>query len=80
MNVRPDEPTQLNMDPNTAASYWKQEVNSRAGMGYDIWGPAVTSSARGEQWMDNFLAACGGDCTVRPTLYFLVLYFDSLFS
>ncbi|EKM59670.1 uncharacterized protein PHACADRAFT_192050 [Phanerochaete carnosa HHB-10118-sp] len=59
----PDEPSQLNMDPSSAAAYWKQEVNPRTGMGYDIWGPAVTSSDRGEQWMDNFLAACGGGCT-----------------
>lgn len=59
----PDEPTQLNMDPQSAASYWKQQVNNRAGMGYDVWGPAVTSSSRGEQWMDSFLAACDGGCT-----------------
>ncbi|GJE84660.1 glycoside hydrolase family 128 protein [Phanerochaete sordida] len=59
----PDEPSQLNMDPGAAATFWQQQVNPRAGMGYDIWGPAVTSSARGETWMDNFLAACAGACT-----------------
>lgn len=58
----PDEPSQLNMAPGDAAAFWQQQVNPRAQMGYDIWGPAVTSSARGEQWMDDFLSACGGNC------------------
>ncbi|KIP12830.1 glycoside hydrolase family 128 protein [Phlebiopsis gigantea 11061_1 CR5-6] len=59
----PDEPTQLNMDPGDAAAYWKSQVQSKAGEGYELWGPAVTSSTRGETWMDNFLAACNGGCT-----------------
>lgn len=61
---RPDEPSQLNMAPGDAAGFWKAEVEPKKNEGYDLWGPAVTSSSRGEAWMDSFLAACAGGCSV----------------
>ncbi|PSR73625.1 hypothetical protein PHLCEN_2v10544 [Hermanssonia centrifuga] len=59
----PDEPTQSTMAPGDAATLWKQQFQNRAGEGYDLWSPAVTSSTRGEAWMDQFLTACD-DCSI----------------
>lgn len=66
----PDEPSQLNLDPVAAAVLWKAQVEPKRTDGAQLWSPAVTSSARGEQWMDSFLAACTGCNIAKMALHF----------
>ncbi|KAF8916650.1 hypothetical protein CPB85DRAFT_1431970 [Mucidula mucida] len=56
----PDLSTQSNIDPNTAASLWKQYFNSLAASGVKLGSPAISSAPSGKIWMNQFLNACNG--------------------
>ncbi|KAF9029521.1 hypothetical protein BDZ89DRAFT_715481 [Hymenopellis radicata] len=59
----PDLPSQSNIDPYTAATLWKQNINSLAGSGVKLGSPAISSAPSGKTWMTQFLNACNG-CTI----------------
>jgi hypothetical protein len=63
----PDEPSQSNMDPDTAAKNHITYMNPLAGNGVQIGSPAVTNGAgtnppMGINWLSQFFAACAGGC------------------
>jgi hypothetical protein len=50
-----------------AAATWIREMEplrNLSGARIQMGAPAVTGSARGLQWLDDFFAACGGKCSV----------------
>ncbi|KAI0921569.1 hypothetical protein AcW2_006498 [Taiwanofungus camphoratus] len=54
---------QSNIDPQTAASLWQQNIQPKKQLGYNLISPAVTSDAAGIPWLQQFFQACQG-CTV----------------
>jgi len=60
----PDQSGQSNLDPETAASLWKQHIEPKKSMGYTLGSPAVSSADAGRTWYQNFLSACNGECTI----------------
>jgi hypothetical protein len=59
----PNEPGQSNLDPATAASLWKEHIEPKRALGYQLCSPATSSNPNGRTWMTNFLQACNGGCT-----------------
>ncbi|KAI0939468.1 hypothetical protein AcW1_004498 [Taiwanofungus camphoratus] len=53
---------QSNIDPQTAASLWQQNIQPKKQLGYNLISPAVTSDAAGIPWLQQFFQACQG-CT-----------------
>ena len=65
---RPDQPGQANLDPQTAASLWKKDIQPLKKQGYLLVSPAPSA---GVVWLQSFIAACTG-CTVRIVSYHYV--------
>lgn len=63
MDYRPEISGQSNIDPQTAASLWQQNIQPKKQLGYNLISPAVTSDAAGIPWLQQFFQACQG-CTV----------------
>ncbi|CDO73850.1 Glycoside Hydrolase Family 128 protein [Trametes cinnabarina] len=59
----PNEPTQSNMDPYTAAALWKDHIEPKRRFGYKTCSPAVSSHPDASRWMLHFMQACS-DCTI----------------
>lgn len=53
------------MSPTDAAKLWWSTFDGYKNKGYTLWSPAVTNAQAGEQWMDEFLGACGCADDVR---------------
>jgi hypothetical protein len=65
----PDLSTQANIDPQTAATTHQNYMNQFAGNGVQISSPAITNGAgtsppQGIDWLNQFFAACAGNCKV----------------
>ncbi|KAI0772727.1 glycosyl hydrolase catalytic core-domain-containing protein [Trametes elegans] len=60
----PNEQGQANLDPNTAAALWKQHIVPKKALGYKTCSPAVSAAPSGQQWMQQFMQACGGACQI----------------
>ncbi|KAI0721880.1 glycosyl hydrolase catalytic core-domain-containing protein [Cerioporus squamosus] len=74
----PNEQGQSNMDPQTAASLWKQHIEPQVAKGYKTCSPAMSSRPNGKQWMQDFMKACDG-CTVDyQCLHWYDIGFDTL--
>jgi hypothetical protein len=56
----PDLGSQANLDPNDAASLWKQYIFPLKSAGVRLGAPAISSAPSGAGWLTNFLAACTG--------------------
>ncbi|RPD61934.1 hypothetical protein L226DRAFT_545905 [Lentinus tigrinus ALCF2SS1-7] len=74
----PNEEGQSNMDPETAASLWKQHIEPQVAKGYKTCSPAMSSRPNGKQWMADFMKACDG-CTVDyQCVHWYDIGFDTL--
>ena len=52
------------MSPEDGASLWKQHIEPKRALGYQTCSPATSSNPNGLTWVQNFLTACDGGCTV----------------
>jgi len=73
----PNESGQSNMSPSDAASLWKAHVEPKRALGYKACSPATSSNPNGFTWMQNFMDACNGGCTLD---YICVHWYDVKFS
>ncbi|TFK93856.1 glycoside hydrolase family 128 protein [Polyporus arcularius HHB13444] len=74
----PNEQGQSNMDPETAASLWKQHIEPQVAKGYKTCSPAMSSRPNGKQWMSDFMKACDG-CTIDyQCVHWYDIGFDTL--
>ncbi|KAK2800938.1 hypothetical protein FQN50_007913 [Emmonsiellopsis sp. PD_5] len=71
----PDLPAQANMSPGEAAAAYQQYMNPYAGRAR-LGSPAVTNGASpyGLTWMEQFFAACNGNCHVD---FIVVHWYDA---
>jgi len=58
----PNEPGQCNLNPWDAAGIWKQYIQPKKALGYNLIGPAMSSNPNGLTWTSQFFQACDG-CT-----------------
>ncbi|KAL8742007.1 MAG: hypothetical protein Q9190_005450 [Brigantiaea leucoxantha] len=49
---------------DTAAQTWIREIEPLKKQGVKLGGPAVTGAPTGFAWLQNFFAACAGNCSV----------------
>lgn len=52
------------VDPQTAATLYKAQVEPLRAKGLKLGAPAVTSAQSGFDWLSSFFDACGGGCSV----------------
>ncbi|KAK7040703.1 hypothetical protein VNI00_009609 [Paramarasmius palmivorus] len=57
----PERPEQANISPGDAARLWKDNIQ-KLSPGVKLGAPAVAAGPAGQQWLDQFFAACSG-CT-----------------
>ncbi|KAI0663045.1 glycosyl hydrolase catalytic core-domain-containing protein [Cubamyces menziesii] len=75
----PNEQGQSNMDPQTAAALWKAHIEPKRSMGYKTCSPAMSSRPNGFDWMQQFMEACGNECTVDyQCVHWYDIGFDTL--
>jgi hypothetical protein len=60
----PQQSGQSNMSPEDGASLWKQYIEPLKARGYRLGSPAPSSAPNGKTWLQDFLNACNGGCTV----------------
>lgn len=61
---RPEQPTQSNMTPAQGAQMWQTYLEPLRAQGVRLGSPAPSSAPAGLTWIQDFLAACNGGCTV----------------
>ncbi|TBU32119.1 glycosyl hydrolase catalytic core-domain-containing protein [Dichomitus squalens] len=74
----PNEQGQSNMDPQNAASLWKQHIEPKRNQGYKLCSPAMSSRPNGQQWMADFMKACDGCHVDYQCLHWYDTSFDKL--
>ncbi|KAI9001195.1 glycosyl hydrolase catalytic core-domain-containing protein [Trametes punicea] len=75
----PNEQGQSNMTPQDAADLWKKHIEPKRAMGYKLCSPAMSSRPNGQQWMQEFMQACGNECTIDyQCLHWYDIGFDKL--
>jgi len=52
------------MSPQRGAELWRAHVQPLKVQGIRLGSPAPSSAPSGKTWLQDFLGACGGDCTV----------------
>jgi hypothetical protein len=60
----PDNSGQSNLSPAQGAAVWKEYLEPLKSQGILLGSPAPTSAPEGKTWLQNFLTACNGSCTV----------------
>lgn len=60
----PQEVSQSNLSPSDGASLWKQYLEPLKGQGIKLGSPAPSSAPSGKTWIQQWLDACDGGCTV----------------
>lgn len=70
----PNEPSQSNMSPESGAQLWKTYIEPLKYAGYTLVSPACTSAPSGKVWIQDFITACDGGCTLDAIA---VHYYDT---
>ncbi|KAJ7497598.1 glycoside hydrolase [Mycena latifolia] len=60
----PQEPGQSNLTPQEGADMWKTYIEPLRAQGLRLGSPAPSSAPSGKTWIQDFLTACNGGCTV----------------
>lgn len=60
----PQQSGQSNLSPEDGASMWKEYIEPLKAKGLRLGSPAPSSAPNGKTWLQDFLAACNGGCTV----------------
>ena len=60
----PQESSQSNLSPSDGASLWKQYMEPLKAQGITLGSPAPSSAPSGKTWIQQWLDACDGGCTV----------------
>ncbi|KAF7321910.1 Glyco-hydro-cc domain-containing protein [Mycena kentingensis (nom. inval.)] len=60
----PQEKGQSNLTPQQGADLWKTYLEPLRAQGIRLGSPAPSSAPSGKVWIQDFLAACAGGCTV----------------
>ncbi|QRV75529.1 glycoside hydrolase family 128 protein [Ceratobasidium sp. AG-Ba] len=60
----PQEPTQANLTAQEGATMWKTYLEPLKSAGVRLGSPATTSAPNGKTWIQDFLTACDGGCSV----------------
>ncbi|KAI0320423.1 glycoside hydrolase, partial [Amylostereum chailletii] len=60
----PQESSQSNISPQDGATLWKTYVEPLKSQGIRLGSPATSSAPSGKQWIQDWLAACAGGCSV----------------
>ncbi|KAJ6587210.1 glycosyl hydrolase catalytic core-domain-containing protein [Mycena vulgaris] len=60
----PQEKGQSNLTPQEGADMWKTYIEPFHAQGLRLGGPAPSSAPSGKKWIQDFLTACNGGCTV----------------
>ncbi|KAI0039547.1 glycoside hydrolase family 128 protein [Auriscalpium vulgare] len=60
----PDVQGQSDITPQVGAQLWKQYLEPLRAQGIRLGSPAPSSASAGKTWLQNFLTACAGGCTV----------------
>ncbi|KAF9073614.1 glycosyl hydrolase catalytic core-domain-containing protein [Rhodocollybia butyracea] len=60
----PDQPGQSNITPQEGAELWKVYLEPLKSQGVQLGSPAPSSAPAGKTWIQDFLTACNGSCTV----------------
>jgi hypothetical protein len=63
-NSRPQESSQSNLTPEQGAAMWKTYLEPLRSRGVRLGSPAPSSAPSGKTWIQDFLTACDGGCTV----------------
>ncbi|KAJ8076882.1 hypothetical protein PM082_001305 [Marasmius tenuissimus] len=69
----PQEKGQSNLTPQQGAEMWKKYLEPLRAQGIRLGSPAPSSAPSGKIWIQDFLEACGGGCTVD---FIVVHYYD----
>jgi len=70
----PDQAGQSNMPPEEGARLWKAHIEPKRKLGYRTISPACTNAPAGKKWLQDFLKACNGGCTLDAIA---VHYYDT---
>ncbi|KAJ7176661.1 hypothetical protein C8R46DRAFT_809864, partial [Mycena filopes] len=60
----PQEPGQANLTPQQGADMWRAYLEPLHAQGLRLGSPAPSSAPSGKTWIQDFLTACDGGCTV----------------
>ncbi|KAI0039545.1 glycoside hydrolase family 128 protein [Auriscalpium vulgare] len=60
----PQQGGQSNITPQVGAQLWKQYLEPLRAQGIRLGSPAPSSAPSGKTWLQDFLTACAGGCTV----------------
>jgi len=60
----PQQPGQSNLSPKDGAQLWKTYIEPLRSFGVRLGSPAPSSAPSGKTWLQDFLTACAGGCTV----------------
>lgn len=60
----PQEVSQSNLSPEDGASMWKQYIEPLKQQNITLGSPAPSSAPSGKTWLQQWLDACAGGCTV----------------
>nr|GAT58540.1 predicted protein [Mycena chlorophos] len=60
----PQETGQSNLTPQEGAALWKQYIEPLRAQGLRLGSPAPSSAPSGKTWIQDFLTACDGGCTL----------------
>ncbi|KAJ3510135.1 hypothetical protein NLJ89_g4849 [Agrocybe chaxingu] len=60
----PELQEQSNMSPEEGAQIWQTHLEPLRALGVRLGSPAPSSSPRGKIWLQDFFAACNGNCNV----------------
>jgi len=60
----PQQSGQSNLTSQQGADLWRAYVQPLKAQGIQLGSPAPSSAPSGKTWLQEFLAVCGGDCTV----------------
>lgn len=61
---RPQQHDQSNLTPQQGADLWKTHLEPLKAQGILLGSPAPSSAPSGKTWLQDFLTACGGGCSV----------------
>ena len=61
---RPELATQANLTVQEGVDLWKTYVEPLRASGYRLGSPGPSSSPAGKVWLQDFIEACNGECTI----------------
>ncbi len=61
---RPELASQANLTVQEGVDLWKTYVEPLRASGYRLGSPGPSSSPAGKVWLQDFIEACNGDCTI----------------